>query len=647
MTILGHQEEIKEFKNRYPFVLVLFSVLFFLLFIRVWYLQVLKGQEHYKFSKQQSLRQQKIEAPRGIIFDRDGQTLVDNTPAFDIALIPQLIPRQQKKNTIDSIAKLLDLDSESIEAALEAAVGIKAPFEPIPILEDASRDQVALAETHFLNIPALEVLVGVKRQYLFQEIGAHVLGNLGIISEDELNDFRSKGFEKYDQNSYIGKTGLERILEDVVSGVDGAAFVAVDSRGYRREEQEKNIFGYLASKEALPGNNITLTIDQDLQNEAYKSLEGNMGSVVALNPSTGEVLAMISRPSFDPTIFSRGISPDQWDELRNDPFKPLKNKSFQEHYPPGSTYKVITGISALETGKVTPSVKYRCPGFFSYMRGLYRCWKKEGHGEVTFHKALGESCDVYFYNMGVLAEIDTLAHYADEFGLGKKTGIGFSLEEPGMIPTKKWKFSRFKERWYPGETVSNAIGQGYNTVTTLQLARLYAAIGNGGNLYKPYLVRKIENPLGNLIQEMQPTLDHKANVSPQSLENVKQGLWEAVNKPGGTAYYRSRIDGLDVCGKTGTAQVISIRPEDEGKKCEQVDYKFRDHALFAAFAPRNNPEIAVAAIVEHGCHGSSSAAPVVKAVLEAYFYKKKVLKERSTLGPKLQQQPILPEEEDL
>ncbi len=631
MVMLGQQEEIREFKSRYPVAHAVIIMCFFLLLVRVWYLQILTGKEHYLFSQQQSLRQEKIPAPRGIMIDRYGLPLIDNIPSFNIALIPQFI--RDREETIKQVSQLLDLDPAIIDATLYK-FRKDPPFQPVIIKADASRDEVARVETQTLDIPALEVQVGIKRKYLYGEIGAHVLGTLGQINDNELLGFKTKGVLKYDQFAFIGKTGLEKEWEDVLSGVDGGAFVAVDARGYRRQEHEKNIFGYLATQEEQPGNNLILTIDQDLQREAYKAMQNKIGSIVALDPQTGQVLAMLSQPSFDPTTFSIGISAEEWEALVNNPYKPLKNKAIGDHYPPGSTYKPINAIAALETDKVTPDVKYHCNGTFSYMRGLYRCWKKEGHGSISLHRAIQESCDVYFYNVGVQVGIDALSQYAQLFGMGAKTGIKLDHEQPGLSPTRKWRENRFGSPWIPGETVSNAIGQGFNLITTLQLANFYAAIGTEGKLYRPYVIQRIEDPHGKVLEEFDPELIREIKLKPETIKNVKQGLWEVVNKPGGTAYYRSRIPDLDICGKTGTAQVIRLKEEDRGKKCEEIDFAFRDHALFAAWAPRDNPEIAVAVIVEHGCHGSSAAAPVAKEIIEAYFHKKRRLKELQKQGPR-------------
>ena len=623
MVLLGQQEEIREFKNRYPVAQVIVLTCFFLLLSRVWYLQILTGKQHYLFSKQQSLRQEKIPAPRGIMMDRYGLPLIDNIPSFNIVLIPQFI--KDREETIKQVSELLDLDPAIIEAPLYK-FRKDPPFQPVVIKADATREEVARIEAQTLDIPSLGVQVGIKRKYLYGEIGAHVMGTLGQVNDGELQGFNAKGLTKYDQFSFLGKTGLEKEWEDILSGTDGAQFVAVDSRGYRREEHEKSIFGYLSTQEEKPGNNLILTLDQDLQREAYKSMQNKVGSVVALDPQTGQVLAMVSNPAFDPTAFSVGIAPEEWEALVSNPFKPLKNKAIQDHYPPGSTFKPLNAITALEEKKVTPDVKYHCSGIFSYMRGLYRCWKKEGHGSVSLHRGIQESCDVYFYNLGVQSGIDALSHYSKLFGMGAKSGIKLDHEQPGLSPTKKWREQRFGAPWIPGETASNAIGQGFNLITTLQLANVYATIGNEGKLYKPYLVQRVEDPHGKVLEEFDPELIREIKLNPATFQNVKEGLWQVVNKPGGTAYYRSRIPDLNICGKTGTAQVIRLKEEDRGKKCHETDFQFRDHALFAAFAPRDNPEIAVAVIVEHGCHGSSTAAPVAKDIIEAYFHKKRKLK---------------------
>ena len=421
-----------------------------------------------------------------------------------------------------------------------------------------------------------------------------------------------------------GKFGLEAREEPALRGIDGEEYMEVDALG-RRKRQTKGITSSLVPKASIPGKNLILTIDQDLQiaaNDALEKLYGQkqVGAVIALNPKTGEILTALSKPSFDPTLFSRGVSSKLWNELLNNEYHPLRDKTLQDHYSPGSTFKVVTAIAGLEEKEVDENTTITCTGSYRLGNRSYRCWKKHGHGLVNMHKALRESCDTYFYRLGQKLGIDTLAKYSHLLGLGKKTGVNLAHEEAGLIPTEEWKKRRFGQEWIAGETLSCAIGQSYILTTPLQLANAYAAIGTGGMLWKPYIVKYIESPDGRILKEFHPELLSNVHISPKTLALVRGGLAAVVGEPGGTTYGH-RIPGIDIAGKTGTAQVVRLASDKVNTKCESMPFDVRDNALFAAFAPVDDPQIAVAVVAEHACHGASGAAPVAFAVIKKYLEK--------------------------
>ena len=353
---------------------------------------------------------------------------------------------------------------------------------------------------------------------------------------------------------------------------------------------------------------------------AYKALEDKVGGAVAVDVHTGEILAMVSRPSFDPTQFSRGITSEYWKALVEDEKNPLRDKTIQEHYSPGSTFKTITAIAALEEGIVDENMSVNCTGSFVLGRRKFHCWKQHGHGKVNLIRSIRESCDVYYYKIATMLDIDVLAKYARALGLGMKSGIKLSRETSGLIPTKEWKRKRSGEEWVKGETLSCAIGQSFVLTTPLQLAMSYSAIANGGNLYRPRIIKEIFLNSGKILTKERPQLIDRINLKPEVLSLIKRGLWEAVNSRKGTAWWH-RGRGIDMAGKTGTSQVMSFSADQLFSKCEERPYKQRHHGIFAAFAPSASPKIAIGVVVEHGCHGSSAAAPVARAIAEAYMKK--------------------------
>jgi penicillin-binding protein 2 len=471
-------------------------------------------------------------------------------------------------------------------------------------------EKVALVETNALNLPGIYIDVSPIRLYLDGEMLAPVIGYTGEISKEDIE----KSNDKYTYGEVLGKYGLEKYFDDYIRGRSGAELVEVNVHG----KEIRN----LGMNKPVSGYNMMLTIDADLQKSAWQALEGKAGSAVVLDTRDGSVLAMVSSPSFDPNLFNNGISNDQWNELQNNPFAPLSNKAISGQYPPGSTYKLIVAAAALEEGIITPDTKVLCKGSFTLGNRTYRCWNKHGHGYVDLHKAIVESCDVYFYTVGKMLGVDKIAQYAKLFGLGEVAGIDLPGEKSGLVPTKEWKLKRRKSAWQLGETISISIGQGFNLVTPLQLANAFAAFANGGTLWKPYLVKYIESTDGKIYKEFLPEKKGEVKLSPKTIEVLNGALWGVVNEPGGTGHAAS-IPGIDVCGKTGTSQVLGLPADEKARRRKVLNAFQKDHALFACFAPLKNPEIAVAVVLENAGGGGAVAAPVARRILSAYFEGKK------------------------
>ncbi|HTL11466.1 MAG TPA: penicillin-binding protein 2, partial [Bdellovibrionota bacterium] len=501
------------------------------------------------------------------------------------------------------------------------AAGNQPRFMPVKIKTDLTRDEVARIETWKVDMPGVAVETEILRTHVFGDMAAHLLGYIGEVTQTELPTLNKKG-RRYSLGDYVGKAGIEKEMEAILRGRDGMEVVEVDAVGRRiRSKAKGRVLADSMDRPAVPGKNLILTIDQDLQRAAKEAFGDRSGSLVAIDPQTGEILAMISRPSFDPTAFSRGVSPEIWNDLINNPNHPLRDKTVQDHYMPGSVFKVVSAIAALEEGAIDDKTTFNCPGVIKLGRRLYHCHTRGGHGTVGIVQALKQSCDVFFYRLAQkLKSVDSLANWAFKLGLGARTGIALSREVPGLIPTEAWKMDRFKKEWTAGETLSVAIGQSYVLTTTLQLAQLYATVANGGTTYRPHFTKAVESPEGQTLEEFGPEVVRKVALSPKTMQVVGDGLFAVVNEPHGTAYGQ-RIPGVDFLGKTGTSQVIRIAADRIFQKCDSMPYRYRHHGVFAGFAPRKNPVIAVAVIAEHSCAGATGAAPIARAVIVKYLQK--------------------------
>ncbi len=467
-----------------------------------------------------------------------------------------------------------------------------------------------MIEVNKFDLPGIEVNVRPIRHYIQRGLSAHIIGYLSEINPKEL---KSGAFPDTRPGDFIGKFGAEKAFDGFLRGKRGGRQVEVNATG--------QVVRVLNTVEAHPGHNIFLTIDQKLQEKAERLLGGLAGAVVAMTPSTGEVLVLASSPSFDQNAFVSGLSRKQWRTLQSNPFRSMENKAIQGEYPPASTYKIITAIAGLEEGVIDTSTTFYCPGFYRYGDRVFRCWKKGGHGTVNIFRALSESCDVFFYQVGQKLGVDRLAWHAKASGLGAATGINLDHEANGLIPTAAWKKRRTGVPWQRGETLSVAIGQGYNLVTPLQMAVLTAAVANGGVAYKPLILRSIESADGKVVFENQKQVLRKLPASRRTLDIVKRGLWEVVNSEKGTAKI-ARVRGINISGKTGTAQVVGWRKGDTSRKIERAPHQ-KAHAWFVAYAPTEDPKIAVSVVVEHGEHGSSAAAPIAREIIKAYLQREK------------------------
>ena len=580
-------------------VLFVFAILFF----RLIYLQIIKGEEYRRLSEKNAVRLKTIKPSRGLMFDRNKRLIVDNRPSFNLKIVREDAGDVEK--TVEKVAKLIQVPFRELMDSI-ARAGKGAFYKSVILKNDISREQLAIVEAHKFDLPGIHIDIEPTRHYMYKKTAAHLLGYIGQINRKELKTGKYPNLKSGD---LIGRYGIEKSFEKYLQGKRGGRQIEVDANG--------RMIKILRTIDPVSGLDLNLTLDFDLQETAQKLLENKDGTVVAIDPDNGDVLVMASSPSFDQNDFIGGISIKKWKELMTDPGKPMINKAIQAEYPPASTYKIITSFAALEEKHIDINTTAYCPGFFKYGNRVYRCWKKYGHGELSIIDALAQSCDVFYYQAGEKVGVDALAQYARGSGLGKKTGIMLENEKTGLIPTSVWKKKRYNESWQGGETLSIAIGQGYNLVTPLQMAVLMAAVGNGGTLYRPRIVKTIEDSHGKIVKKIEPEITGGLPASKETLNIVKNGLLKVVQGARGTAR-GIRLKNVEIAGKTGTAQVFSIK-KGEKIKTEDLEYSLRDHAWFVCYAPAQNPVIALSVMIEHGEHGSSTAAPIAGALIEQYM----------------------------
>jgi len=563
-----------------------------LLLFGFWRLQINDSDRYAQMAERNRVRSIPIIAPRGSMLDREGRVLVDNYPSFSVLLLRDA-PDQVEK-LLPQIADGLGVTLEEIKQQIDA-MRFMPKFQPVVIKPEASPSDIAFIESHRSDIPILEMLMVHRRRYPHGDMLANSIGYVGEVSAEQVDASDSS----LKPGDIVGKAGLERQYNSTLMGTDGLRRVIVNSVG-------KEV-GRLEQQDAIPGKPIQLTIDYDLQAIAEADFANKEGALVAMDARTGEVLAMVSRPTFDPKDFAVRISPAEWAHLNTDPETPLLNRAIQAQLAPGSVFKIVMATAMLESKAIPADYTTYCAGHAEFYGRTFHC--DHSHGEVDLHKGIVASCDIFFYNVGKLLGIDRISQYAKGLGLGRRTGIDLPSEEPGLVPSEEWVQRVYHHKWYPGSTISVAIGQGAVMVTPIQLARMVAAVASGGTLIQPHLLR---NESG-LKPESFP-------ISDDTVRQVTDGMWGVVNEPDGTTSGLIKLQNIDFSGKTGTAQVESFDLQSKLGK------KLKENGWFVGLAPRRDPEIVVAALVQAGGWGSTSAAPIVRDVVKAYYDKKNGVK---------------------
>lgn len=599
-------------RNRMKIYAGICAVLFLMLFARLWYLQIALGNKLLEDSEVNRNRLVRVRAPRGMILDRNGKVLATSRPQYVVLAVPELLEsNHQAFNALKDILGLTQKELKKIMSSERAAA-----YAPVRVKTDVDVNVIAKIMEHRAILPGVDVELDQLRSYPDGALCCHILGYIKEIDAEELKKFNDEG-RNYRPGDYVGKSGIERQYESLLRGIDGGERLEVDALGRTRRS--------LGRQEPIPGATLTLTIDKNLQIAAERAMEGKTGAVVAVDPQTGEVLAMVSKPDYDPNIFVKRVKPDDWNRVGNNPTHPMQNRAISGLYPPGSTFKPVTATASLQLGACTPNTAMSCPGSYHLGRARFGCWKR--HGGVNFTTAISGSCDVFFYTVGRKIGIDNLAKYAKQFGLDQPTNIDLpgGRSNSGTIPDTTWKKKNFADgNWYQGETVICSIGQGYVLASPLQMAMVSATVGASGKYYQPHILMKAVRPgkktddgeIGPAeVQNIKPKLVRTVNASEKNFKAIQYAMHQTVVGPGGTGHVVDLGD-VAVAGKTGSAEV-------KGKAA---------HAWFICFAPVDKPRIAIAVISEHGRHGATSAAPVARAILDVYFGKKKPSEIKSSVA---------------
>lgn len=598
---------------------------------RLFWLQIVIGTELRNFSEKNRVKQNKIYSPRGLILDREGGILVENLSGFEVIISPQYIT--DKNELAKIIGPVMGYTPQRVVDRINRSLKINGPFSVIRIKENLTREEVFRLKQLRMTVPGLEIRESILRAYPLQDNGAQLLGYVGEISRRELSQLNQKrlpGQVVFNQGDIVGKSGLEELLDDKIRGTDGVRFIQVDAHGRETVTKIPNIYGeQIRDLEPVYGNNATLTIDKDLQTAAYDSFEKNekIGSLIAMK-SNGEILAWINTPSFNPNDFATEIPAKTWNQLITNPFKPLRNKAIQDHFSPGSTFKPFVGLAALQDGIITDKTVVYSPGRMFFGGRPYHDHNRAGHGYVTIYSAMEKSSNIFFYQLGIKLGIDKMYDYISLLGLGSRTGIELPREVPGLMPNSVWKKNNRGEEWQPGENLSVAIGQSYVSVTPLQMAVAYNAIATEGKVVRPMLIKKVTDNEGNTLLEQFPSIvrdvsqpqNSGAHIEPKNFKIIKEAMRRVANGSTGTARHW-KVPGVEMAGKTGTAQVQNFSADQIYTSCKERPMQSRHHGWYIAWAPWDNPEIVVAVLALHGCSGNTAAAPIVRDVVEAYYKK--------------------------
>ncbi len=629
---ISNPEEARSYQSRYKILYIFIGLTIVTFVLRLFWLQVILGNELRAFSEKNRVKQNKIISPRGLILDRNGATLVENLPGFEAVLSPQYI--EDKKELAKVIGPIIGMTEDKVVEKIDRSLRVNGPFSTIRIKENLNREEVFRLKRLRIDLPGLEIRESIVRTYPLQENGAQLFGYVGEISKRELTQLKAKQATdqvvQFNQGDIIGKSGLEELLDDKIRGNDGVRFIQVDAHGRETITKIPNIYGKeITDLEPVHGNNATLTIDKDIQIAAYDSFVKNkrIGSLVAMK-SNGEILSWINAPSFNPNDFATEIPARTWSQLITNPFKPLRNKAIQDHFPPGSTFKPFMALAALQAGVITDKTVIFAPGRFFFGNRWYHDHNKNGEGYITVYEALEKSSNVFFYQMGIKLGIDKMYNYISLLGLGSKTGIEMPREIPGLMPSAEWKKNNRGEEWQPGENLSTAIGQGYVSATLMQMAVAYNAIATDGKVVRPMIIKKVTDHDGKVLFEQFPsevrdiTQPQKNGffIETKNFEIVKEAMRRVANGRSGTARHW-KLPGVEMAGKTGTAQVQNFSADQIYQSCEARPITSRHHGWYVAWAPWDKPEIVVAVLAQHACHGNTGAAPIVRDVVQAYYKK--------------------------
>ena len=585
---------------------------------RLWYLQVYKGEFYQTISERNRVRRIEIPAPRGVFYDRYGEVMLGNRPFFDLVYIPQYV--RDTETTLKVLSRLLHVPVDSLKKRLRANFG-RPKFLPISLKRNLSEHEVATVEANKVFIPGIEIRVAPRRDYQLDS-PSHLVGYLREIDPKTLK----KRNEDIDDNPYllgdlIGRQGLESKWESYLRGKRGYRLIQVDAYGRQTLVGQKDFSFPKVS--AIPGSDLSLTIDYELQRFVKKTFSGKYGAVVVLSVKTGEVLAMVSEPGFDPEMMQTGLSQEEWRRLTSNLYKPFLDKTTGGEFPPGSIYKPVITLAALQEKVANSRTTFNCPGYYFLGDRTFHCHKRAGHGKVNLKKALVSSCDVWFYHVGVDLGVDRIARYAKAFGLGQKLGVGLNMERPGLIPTSAWKQLVHRFPWTKGDTPNISIGQGANLLTPMQMASLYASIANKGKVWRPYLVQAITNHIGETVFEQKPELVKKVDIIDEKHFNtVSNALFAVVDDTDGTGK-NAAVEGHTVAGKTGSAQVVGLK---RNRNQDDVSRRWKEHAIFTAYSPVKDAEIAISVFSENDMVGGGgrAAAPIAGKIIEKYYELKKM-----------------------
>lgn len=609
VELRNHPRELQNFQLRLAFSAGFVLLLFLLLFARFSYLQVSQREHYHTLAEANRISISPIVPNRGLIFDRNGEVLAHNYSAYTLEIVPSRIGDLEALiNELATVVEIAARDRKRFKKLMEES----KRFESLPIRTRLSDVEVARFAANRYRFPGVEIKARLFRQYPKGESASHVVGYIGRINDKDLERLEaSDGLANYRGSHHMGKIGIEQSYEKELHGITGFEEMETDAAG--------RVIRVISRTPAISGNDLTLSLDSRLQEVAEQAFGDRRGALVAIEPATGEVLAFISKPGFDPNLFVDGIDSENWDLLNNSIDRPLNNRALRGLYPPGSTFKPFMALAGLELKKRWPRHAINDSGYFSLPGSTHRFrdWKAGGHGVVDLHKSLVVSCDTYYYGLANDLGIDNIFNFVSQFGLGKKTGIDIEGEVSGLLPSQEWKMARHKQKWYPGDTISVGIGQGYNLTTPLQLAFATAILAGNGTAFRPHLVKQVLNNDKEVVREIAKEPLYTLNLNPDNLQAVRNALVD-VTRPGGTAALAGADAAYAFAGKTGTSQVIGMK---QGEKYveSKVRERFRDHALFITYAPAENPKIALSVLVENGGHGGSTAAPIARMVMDYYL----------------------------